>query len=72
MKLELMINQKYAQLNETDKEIVTFIVQHKSFVRASSLEQVAGESLFSKSSIFRACKKNRLNWLQSVAIFIAS
>lgn len=57
MKLELMINQKYAQLNETDKEIVTFIVQHKSFVRASSLEQVAGESLFSKSSIFRACKK---------------
>ncbi|MDC4186479.1 MurR/RpiR family transcriptional regulator [Loigolactobacillus coryniformis] len=57
LNLQTFINQKYSSLGETDKEILTFITQNKDFVQKASLQQVADKSLYSKSSIFRTCKK---------------
>lgn len=57
MNLETVLNQKYPDLNETDREIMQFVVQNKKFVRDASLEEIAKKTMFSKSSIFRACKK---------------
>lgn len=57
LKLETVINEKYHALSPTDKEILRFIVQNKAFVCTASLEQVATRSLYSKSAIFRTCKK---------------
>ncbi|MFD1485129.1 MurR/RpiR family transcriptional regulator [Lacticaseibacillus baoqingensis] len=57
MNLESFINDRYDDLGDTDKEIVQFIVQNKPFVREASLEQVATRSLYSKSAIFRTCKR---------------
>ena len=55
VQLESLINQKYTSLNQSDKEILTFIVKNREFVRNSSLSEVAAKSLFSKSAIFRCC-----------------
>ncbi|MEN2327590.1 MurR/RpiR family transcriptional regulator [Lacticaseibacillus paracasei] len=57
MKLESLINQKYSNLNQTEKEILAFIIENRDFVRKTSLSEVAEKSLFSKSAIFRCCKK---------------
>nr|WP_239084673.1 MurR/RpiR family transcriptional regulator [Lacticaseibacillus paracasei] len=57
VKLESLINQKYSNLNQTEKEILAFIIENRDFVRKASLSEVAEKSLFSKSAIFRCCKK---------------
>ena len=53
VQLESLINQKYTSLNQSDKEILGFIVKNREFVRNSSLSEVAAKSLFSKSAIFQ-------------------
>ena len=57
MNLESFVNQKFDSLNVTDREIAQFFVQNKEFVEHASIAEVAEKSLFSKSSIFRCCKR---------------
>ncbi|WP_225423734.1 MurR/RpiR family transcriptional regulator [Lacticaseibacillus casei] len=71
MKLESLINQKYADLNQSEKEILTFIVEHRDFVRDASLSQVAKRSLFSKSAIFRCCQKIGLTGFSQLRYVLA-
>jgi len=57
LNLEALENEHFSELNETDKEIIQFINRNRAMVREASLADVATKSLFSKSSIFRACQK---------------
>jgi len=57
LNLEALENEHFSELNETDKEIIQFINRNRTMVRGASLADVATKSLFSKSSIFRACQK---------------
>ena len=71
MQLESLINQKYTSLNQSDKEILTFIVKNREFVRNSSLSEVAAKSLFSKSAIFRCCQKIGLTGFSQLRYVLA-
>ncbi|POE40598.1 transcriptional regulator [Lacticaseibacillus paracasei] len=57
MNLEAFINQKYDTLNSTDKDILEFVVQNKELVKEASLSEIADKAHFSKSAVFRVCKK---------------
>lgn len=70
MNLETLINQKYEELSDTDREILEFFVQNKEFVKKSSLEQVADKAHFSKSALFRSCKHLGLNGFSQLRYII--
>lgn len=57
MQLEELINQHYAQLNETDKELCHMVLQHKKELAGCSCEQVADFCHVSRATLLRVCRK---------------
>lgn len=57
MDLEARVNQYYDELNENDKEVISYIVTNKRLVTDMTITTLAEASLTSKSSILRLTKK---------------
>lgn len=57
MSLEARINHYYGDLNENDKEIISYIMNNKKKVVDMTITELAQSSLTSKSSILRLTKK---------------
>jgi Transcriptional regulators len=55
--LEARVNQYYDELNENDKEVISYIVTNKRLVTDMTITTLAEASLTSKSSILRLTKK---------------
>ncbi|BBN99760.1 MurR/RpiR family transcriptional regulator [Sporolactobacillus terrae] len=57
MKLEMLINKNYDQLNETDLSTLHYIIDHKKECAAQSITELAKSCKISKSSILRTAQK---------------
>ncbi|MEG0443159.1 MAG: MarR family transcriptional regulator [Carnobacterium sp.] len=57
MDLEALINQHYRELNESDLQILSYIIQNKEKCKGMTIIALAQETLTSKSTISRIVKK---------------
>jgi RpiR family glv operon transcriptional regulator len=57
MKLEMLINKNYDQLNETDLSTLHYIIDHKRECAEQSITELAKSCKISKSSILRTAQK---------------
>ncbi|KAB7668399.1 MurR/RpiR family transcriptional regulator [Bacillus sp. B1-b2] len=57
MKLEGLINEKYASLSEGELAIAKYILENKEIIHKLSINQLANNSLTSKSSVLRFAQK---------------
>ncbi|WP_313467808.1 MurR/RpiR family transcriptional regulator [Carnobacterium sp.] len=57
MDLEALINQHYRELNESDLQILSYIIQNKEKCKGMTIIALAQETLTSKSTISRLVKK---------------
>lgn len=69
MRIEKYVNQHYDELNQTEKEIASFVMMHPKETIAMSITELAQACLVSRSAIFRFTKKiglsgfNRLKYI---------
>ncbi|WP_027109096.1 MurR/RpiR family transcriptional regulator [Lacticigenium naphthae] len=57
MELESAINRHFSQLNENEKAIIEYIINHKKECKELTIIEIAKVTLTSKSSILRLAKK---------------
>lgn len=57
MKIEVLVNKQYNELNENDRHIAQYIIQNKDLCKTLTITELATQTLTSKSSILRLTKK---------------
>lgn len=57
MKLESLINERYNSFSDGEMEIAKYILQNKEIIHTLSINQLANNSLSSKSSVLRFAQK---------------
>ena len=57
LNIKARINDNFTELNENDKEVLSYILENKSKVKKTTIKKLAEQTLTSKSSIMRLTKK---------------
>lgn len=57
MKLESLVNERYNSFSDGEMEIAKYILQNKEIIHTLSINQLANNSLSSKSSVLRFAQK---------------
>lgn len=70
MQLEELINKNYAQLNENDHDIWRYISEHKQLCTTISIDHLANNTHFSRSTILRFCKRLGLNGFSEFKVYL--